>query len=98
MNLGRKASVARAGMANTRMRRGCWQLGPPKVRVQEHVLGRSSVTMTHLSTSFLYLINPRSHVLNVPFVLGTSPSLPGTLVVACLIATAKALNALSARW
>jgi len=36
------------------------------------------------------------HVLSVPFVLGTSPSLPATLPAAILIATAKALNALSA--
>lgn len=37
-------------------------------------------------------------VVSVPFVLGTSPSLPGILVVAALIATASALNALSALW
>lgn len=36
------------------------------------------------------------YVVNVPFVLGTSPSLPATLLVAILIATARALNALSA--
>jgi len=38
----------------------------------------------------------KRQVLSVPFVLGTSPSLPATLDVACLIATANALNALSA--
>jgi len=39
-----------------------------------------------------------NQVESVPFVLGTSPSLPTTLVVAALIATANALNALSTLW
>ena len=37
-----------------------------------------------------------NHVLNVPFVLGTSPSRPATLLVAVLKATARALKADSA--
>lgn len=37
-------------------------------------------------------------VLKVPLVLGISPSLPATLVVAILSATANALKALSALW
>jgi hypothetical protein len=44
-----------------------------------------------------YYIVPR-YVDKVPFVLGTSPSLPATLLVACLSATASALKALSALW
>ena len=35
---------------------------------------------------------------NTPFVLTTSPSFPATLSVAVLMATARALNAASARW
>lgn len=38
------------------------------------------------------------YALSVPFVLGTSPSLPGTRLVAALTATARALKALSALW
>jgi hypothetical protein len=37
-----------------------------------------------------------NQVLNVPFVLGISPSRPATFVVAVLIATARALKADSA--
>lgn len=39
---------------------------------------------------------PTRYQYKTPFVLATSPSLPATLVVAILIATANALNALSA--
>jgi hypothetical protein len=42
---------------------------------------------------YLFKIN---HVLNVPFVLGISPSRPATLLVAVLRATARALKADSA--
>src|SRR3569833_1552677 len=38
------------------------------------------------------------YVSKVPLVLGISPSFPATLLVACFIATARALKALSARW
>ena len=51
--------------------------------------------------TLFYPIYPSQHhpyTLKVPFVLGTSPSLPATRLVACLTATAVALNALSARW
>jgi len=45
-----------------------------------------------------YFFSKSNHVLNVPFVLGISPSLPATLLVAVLKATASALKALSALW
>ena len=44
----------------------------------------------------MLLIVKQHYVLNVPFVLGISPSRPATLLVACLIATASALKADSA--
>lgn len=56
-----------------------------------------SYTPPHQTHNFILSSNS-PHVLNVPFVLGISPSRPATLLVAILIATANALNALSARW
>ena len=64
---------------------------------------------THMRAAFYnrYYRTPSSHgsifffpsyALSVPFVLGTSPSLPATLLVAILMATANALKALSALW
>ena len=50
-----------------------------------------SITNSLAPSTFFY-------TLSVPLVLGTSPSRPATRLVACLVATASALKALSALW
>jgi len=60
---------------------------------------RNQFQSLHFFNDYNYIgiyLKHLNQVESVPFVLGTSPSLPTTLVVAALIATANALNALSA--
>ncbi len=52
--------------------------------------------IAYIPQAFPYPPSNLPYTLSVPLVLGTSPSLPATLLVACLTATASALNALSA--
>jgi hypothetical protein len=58
--------------------------------------GKLKVPYQYIFYKFIGPTKIPIQVLNVPFVLGTSPSLPATLLVACLMATARALNADSA--
>jgi len=62
---------------------------PSSIAIEEDGVG--GTPLDHMSCKCLPV-----YVLKVPLVLGTSPSRPATLVVACLIATANALKADSA--